>query len=95
MNTEIMRSRDELTIESVLAGMDRLNALEASSLRKTVDFVELQFAPSAPDMLAADGVAMHLLKTGVGVRLSVHWPFKGTRRWALQTDRTRLVNDGV
>lgn len=95
MNTHIMEVSCSLSLAGVMEALKKVNALEASDLKKTVDFVELQYAPKADLIEVAEFVALKLLKSGVGVKLSIHWPFKGTPAWALQTDRTRVVNEGM
>lgn len=94
MNTETM-GFGPLSKDTAWEAVKRINELEADSLRKTVPFVELQCAPSRREMEAAKAAAMHLLEFGVGVKLTVHWPFNGTSSWALQTERTRLAFEGA
>lgn len=95
MNIRQMDKGCELSLAAAMEALKVLNALESDNLRQTVDFVELQYAPKPELIEVAEFVAGKLLKTGVGVKLSVHWPFKGTSAWALQTERTRVVNEGV
>jgi hypothetical protein len=58
-------------------------------------FFELGVAPNVEDMRAAVDVASVLLATGIGVKVSVQWPFEGSRRWAVWTGRTRVANRGA
>ena len=94
MDTRIMVF-GPLSKDTAWEAVKSINETEADSLRKTVPFVELQCAPSRREMEAAKAAALHLLEFGVGVKLSVHWPFNGTTSWALQTDRTRLAFEGT
>lgn len=94
MNVREMSVGMLISLAGVLEAMRQLNAEEADARKKTVDFVELQFPPDAESAGIAEFVGVKLLKMGVGIKLSVHWPFVGTRSWALQTERTRIVNNG-
>lgn len=95
MNTHILSDRSDLSLTSVMHALEKLNAMEADQRKKAVDFVELQFPPDLQSMTVAEHVAVKLLKMGVGIRLTCHWAFQGTRSWALQTHLTRVVNEGT
>lgn len=94
MNVRVMETGIDLSLAGVMEALKRLNEQEADARKKTVDFVELQFAPDTESAQIAEFIGVKLLKMGVGIKLSVHWPFVGTRSWALQTERTRIVNNG-
>lgn len=94
MNTHVMEANADLSLVSVMQALEKLNELEADSLTKTVKFAELLFAPDLQMMTAAEHVAIKLLRMGVGIKLVAYWPFKGRASWALQTERTMVVNEG-
>lgn len=93
MNVREIQIRAALTMDSVMLAVKELEKLEAGALEGPI-FFELQFAPDAGECDAAIKVGHQLLKAGFGVRIGVHWPFRNTRSWAIQTDRNRLVNLG-
>lgn len=84
-----------LTMHSFIAAVEIINATEADDRKKGVDFVELVIGPSVEDFKTADVISHDLLRKGMGVKLSLFWPFKGSSRWAVQTDKTRVVNAGM
>lgn len=92
MNPQIL-NLGALSHVHALRALERLNELEADQRTKEVRFAELLIAPDTELMAVAEQVATKLLKFGVGIKVSVHWPFKGTASWALQTERNRLVNE--
>lgn len=95
MRTVMAAVRSVLAHTAVFDALRQINDLEADTLKKTVDYVELQFAPELDQQALAEIVAIELLKVGIGVKITCHWPFRGTTSWALQTDKTRVVNTGL
>lgn len=89
-----MSERADLTVVSAMAAIELLGKLEAGALGGP-QFIELQFSPKSGELTAARVVAQTLLEAGIGVKLSIHWPFRGTNAWAIQTETHRVVNRGM
>lgn len=94
-----MSTRSDLSLSAALAALGQLHGLTGSALGDALadgrDFIELQFAPDLESVETAIVVGKALTGMGVGVALRVHWPFKGTRAWAIQTENVRVTNRGA
>lgn len=98
MTTRVMVTNASLSLAAVMEAIKVI--VEAEGLGKKPGtappvFFELEFAPAADEAAAANEIASELLRDGFGIKLSVHWPFAGSRRWAVKTETTRVVNDGA
>lgn len=95
MTTIEMRMAASMSVASVMAAYEEINKIEAGSHQKSVPFVELSYAPGIDEMHTAELIGAQLLRHGIGVKLRLDWGFTGTTSWALQTERTRVVNRGM
>lgn len=98
MNTLRMSVASDLSDTAVLEAIKMIKA-EVSTRSKVgpgaVEFFEIWCAPHVGDWQAAREVGRSLLDAGVGVRVSLHWPFGGTRQWAVSNGELLVVNRGV
>lgn len=98
MTTRQMPITSAIAMTSVLEAIKMIRAEQAPSTlvgQQAAEFYEIWTAPNAEDLEVALRVAKDLLTTGLGVRVTTHWPFGGTRQWAVRSADVVVVNRGT
>ena len=99
MTTTIkMPTNSDCTTTSLLDAIKMIRAQRAQrSLvgREAPEFYELWVAPDEALFRRAMDVVAELLHGGIGVKVTIHWPYEGTGQWAVVTSEISVVNGGL
>ena len=95
---KMMNMAADIAVGSVLEAIKMIRAEEKPKAvlgEQSAQFFELEIAPETSDLVSAQAVAEDLLKSGIGIKVSVNWQYGGSHQWSIKTADMKVINRGL